>query len=158
MGRSDITLSERSVLDGQVFTSSLLDAALADDGTLEVLIITPAGGTITLRALGVVSGIGEIELFEGTTVSGNGSGLTEVNHNRVGTPKVTTCTVFSGPTITLDGTLLHHDFIPAAGSGLITGIDPFVLEQATNYLLRVTNLSGGAAHTSLTVDLIDSNL
>lgn len=158
MARAGITANERSIIDGQAFTSSFLNAALVTATSAEVLIQTPATGTITLRATGRAAGISQLLLFEGPTFSVAGAALTEVNHNRVGTPLVTTCIVTSGPTTSADGTLLHDDFIVAAGSGSFTGKDGIILEQDTDYLLRLTNLSGGNVHASIVVEFSDSNL
>ena len=76
----------------------------------------------------------DIRLFEGTTVSSDGTGLTESNLNRASSK-------------TDDGTQIDFDLIETSkhqGGGIDDIPSEWILKPDNNYLLRLTNNSGGA--------------
>ncbi len=93
-------------------------------------------------------GAGDVFFFEETTVSANGSAATIFNMNR-NFANLPLTTVFMGPTITGDGTLLDAGLIPGDskkgtfGGNVRGGV--IILKPNTKYLCRVTNVSGATA-------------
>lgn len=147
--------------EGSFFSTGLGDAALANAGTLEILIQTPATGTIHARFGGSVGGDIRMGLFEGTTFSAAGTTLVPSNRNRM-SANVTTVTLSHTPTITLDGTVLFDGYVGGGSGGnaiggQIASFEEFILDQSTSYLARVTNVSGQAQVSSLTVNFYDTN-
>ena len=100
------------------------------------LIITADGGEV------------DIDFFEGTTVSADGTQLLEPvdrNRNFKSTPDMI---FYANPTITDDGENISFLWIPTvnAGQSVTKSLaeyegDVWILEQATNYLMRLTNNS-----------------
>lgn len=147
--------------EGSFFSTGLADPALANDGVLEIVIQTPATGAIHARFAGAAGGDFRVGLFEGTTFSAAGTTLTPSNRNRLSSI-VTTATFTHTPTLTLDGTALFDGYIGGgtggnAIGGQISSFEEFILDQSTNYLARVTNVSGQASLASLTVQFYDTN-
>lgn len=95
-----------------------------------------------------------VEFFEDTTVTANGTGLSEINHNRT-SANVAELAVFEDPTVTADGTIL---FIfrsgTSTGSGRVGGRvqreDEYVLKQNANYQIKITSISNS---TDITTDI-----
>lgn len=147
--------NHRMIHDGFYFDVSGFVAGIANGGNLDILIKCPAASPVhlTLAGLAVEDTPWNIYLYEGTTVSADGSQVTLRNHNRYGGSDDTffATTVYTGPTITGVGTQIHTDYIPPSGSGansgqLIPVLDTeWVLgdpDNAVNYLIRATNNSG----------------
>lgn len=148
-----ISSEHRQTHDGMTFHFTERFAALANLGVHNVLFKVPAGTyphAYTFR-FSIQDAPVNIEIYEGTTVSADGSAVSTFNRNRNST-RTPTCTAFTGPTITGDGTLIHDRYVPSAGgSGVNTvGIigdgagEEWLLKPSTNYLIRLTNNSGGA--------------
>lgn len=141
---------------GIMFGATVYDAALANAADLELLLQVGAG-VAHARLVGRIGGDGELRLFEGTTFSSAGSAVASVNRNR--TKSITsTVTVTSAPTITDDGTELETQLIPGGSGFLLSGggegpvFEEVILAPSTNYLLRLTNISGGNQPANLAVD------
>lgn len=153
-----ISEEHRMIHDGFMFDASGIEATVANAGTLDLLIKVPAGyfPHVTLVEFQPSDAALQVDFFEGTTVSADGSAVNTRNHNRAGTPNDSpNTTIFQDPTVTADGTNLHTRHIPDPGgppgrdSGqLVAGGDvEWVLGHPTlakNYLWRLTNNSGGA--------------
>lgn len=95
-----------------------------------------------------------IEFFEDTTVTANGTGLDEINHNRT-SANVAELATFEDPTVTADGTLLFtFRSGSATGSAVIGGRvqreDEYVLKQNANYQIKITAISN---NTNITTDI-----
>lgn len=81
-----------------------------------------------------------VALYETTTTSNNGTGVTAYNHNRNSATN-TGATLTHTPTITGDGTLLcvQHFGVGQRGGGETRAVHEWVLKQNTKYLIRVTS-------------------
>jgi hypothetical protein len=104
-----------------------------------------------------VTGNSTVQLYEGTTFSVAGAAVSMTNHNR-SSSKVFDATVTSGPTVTGVGTQINGTgLIPAGdkhtgGGGEFGFGNEFILAPSTNYLLRTTNVSGGAIKISMSIE------
>ena len=139
---------------GLVFASSLADAALANGADLEMLIRTAAQQSAHMGAAIQVGGDSQVFLFEGPTTTDPGTGLARINSNRV-TPVGTSATLtFSGPTVTVDGLELGTEFLAGGRGGNASGAEGVsagktILNPGTDYLIRLTNQSGGNIYASI---------
>jgi hypothetical protein len=63
--------------------------------------------------------------------------------------------VFTDPTVTDTGTQIHHVWVPPTGAGVGSSVglsevsfgEEWILKPSTDYILRITNGSGGAIDT-----------
>jgi len=92
-----------------------------------------------------------IRLFENPTTTANGTVLSPLNRNRL-SATVSTSAIYSGPTVTADGTELYLTRIVGTGSGANrTGENvglplEWIIDGGNTYLLKVSNTSGGVAN------------
>lgn len=142
---------------GHYFSGGFYNSSVADTTSMELLIQNGSVSTFHMKLGVVASGNSTVQIFEGTTFSGAGTTVTMTNHNRV------SVTAFSGtvthtPTLTLDGTqITATGFIPGGtkhtgGGGDFGFSNELILAKSTNYLIRVTNVSGSAMKASLSVE------
>lgn len=140
--------------EGFVYHGTHRAADLANDGVINLLLAVPAGAYPHLRKIvyHTEGGPIDIELFEGTTTSAAGTGITMFNRNRNSANTADTVVTY-GPTITLDGTLIHDLYSPAGGKDVgsdTNGLaEEWMLATNTQYLLRMTNKTGGIMDYSL---------
>ena len=141
--------------EGQFFTSTVVDTSVADSGTLEILMLTN-GSVPHARFTAQSGGNSRLEIFEDTTVSANGSALVAQNRNRL-SANTATALVYSGPTVTGDGTKIF-DMICAGGTGGNSAggsggmYEELILKASTLYLVRLTNLGGNSQPCGLIAD------
>jgi hypothetical protein len=142
----------KRIHDGQLFSASSFVLELADDAVSMILIRVASFAHMALQA--GCGGNAEIEFFEGTTTSADGSALATPNHNRASATVATTL-VFSGPTPTGDGTELGTGFIPGGtGGNAIGGSTSSFAEwilDANDYMVRLTNRAGTTQPASIQV-------
>lgn len=137
---------------GKMFHASIKVTGILDAGIENILFKVPAGVFPHLHKTRTNVGAGDVDIvsYEGTTVSADGAAVTvdNTNRNSSNTPDMT---IFTGPTITGDGTEIHRLWLPPAGVGIgrsaigLSGAEAgeeWVLKPATNYLHRLTNNSG----------------
>lgn len=145
----------RMIVDGMTYQVYYENTSLANGGTQEFLLVTPASPqAIHLQAieLTVDTGPDSIQIFEGCTVSANGTALTQINRNRNCTT-ASVLNVYRDPTVTGDGTeISKHKIFSAQNKTPITSlgdVDEWVLKYDTNYLVRFTNNSGGVGDVEI---------
>lgn len=139
---------------GTMFSIGLYDGALAAGDSIDVSIDTPSTNYSHITFTASLSGEGEMNMYEGSSVSG-GTPITLYNHKRHST-RTFAGTAVSGPTINSTGTLLHQSLLPggsqAGGAGSsVPFLDEWVLKQNENYLLRCFNRTNQAILASLVV-------
>ena len=92
----------------------------------------------------------DVQIYEGTTTSADGSALSLFNTNR-NSSKTPLTAVYTGPTVSAAGTLIHTAWIPPTATGTGLSANGFVqggtgeeweLQPSTKYLVRLTNNSG----------------
>lgn len=134
---------------GHTYCSGHLAEGVANDASLELLLVT--GATYQAHLSMEVAGGGDyyVSIFEDTTTSDDGTALTERNKVRAITDTANV-TVTHTPTITGDGNQLGPTrYFPggraAAGAGVMgASREEWVLDVSTKYLIRVTNKAGSA--------------
>lgn len=144
-----IILTEHArIHEGKAFMAGILDDAVADAASLEILIQAVNAMHVIFNVS--ASGDCEVHRFEGTTFSATGGALTAFNKNRFSAIE-SGGTITSAPTLTADGTELPPGFIPGgSGGNSLGGQDggyerEIILASSTDYLFRMTNISGLAA-------------
>jgi len=138
--------------DGLV-TASHYDASVNTASPKNILISTPAHDVADIHIAWVISanGPGTVDVYEGATISANGTEINEVRNFRQST--LTPIQIlYHGPTIDSDGTLLFPTaVIGSAGNqvqrtGGVTRQDSeFILKNGTNYIIRFTPGSDGTS-------------
>lgn len=154
--KESIDYSHQKVHEGRFFSGGYYNASVADTASINVLFQNSTNYTHT-KVTVASSGNCLLYIFEDTTVSSAGTTITPINHNR-SSSKTLLGTLTHTPTITGDGTQLNGpSFIPAgdkhSGAGGEMGFNnELILDISTNYLFRVTNVSGGAAKIGIHVE------
>ena len=143
----------RAAHDGFVYHTSGKVLAMIADEVDDFLIDVPAFTFPHFQRFRVIVGRGDIDMvvYEDTLTSNDGTDVGCQNTNR-NADCVSGSTIYSSPTITDVGTLIHTAWIPptSAGQGVsgATGIagetngEEWILKPSTKYLIRMTNNSG----------------
>ena len=120
--------------------------ALAKNAVQEHLIITPNTTSWAHMIFGVAASGGQVdvEIFEGTITSANGSVEPVMNRNR-NSLNANTTLLYDSPTVTSDGTRISKqtfgvDDKKSAGGGSRDS-EEIMLKQNTKYLFRVTEMN-----------------
>lgn len=141
---------------GKMFHAEYADAAVADDGTVDVLLTVPEGTYPHTIFEVAVGGQSEVTLYESPIVSNTGTTIVPYNMNRPMTTTIATVGITHSPAITATGdyTLVHR-IIPGGatvqtrvGGQSSKGVE-WIFKPGTYYLLRITNTSGGAVPVSV---------
>jgi hypothetical protein len=149
---STTSIIHERIHQGLYFSHDEAEPALGSSGALDLLIITDAAAGVHMKLGGSVGDTSRLQLFEGTTVSANGTARTPFNRNRISTVTPLT-SVFFAPTITGVGTLLEDKVIPANLHISENAADlEWVLPPGGSlYLARLTNLAGSASAATLSL-------
>jgi len=85
-----------------------------------------------------------IDIYEGTTVSADGTPVTVFNNDR-NSATTATVSLFTSPTITGDGTLLWRSKLGDSGNpaGSLQTSQELIAKDNENYLLRITKVTSG---------------
>lgn len=149
-----ITITEPHALihSGKMFHWAGKVTGLLNASAVDFLFKVPAATYPHIHRMRANVGAGDVDIqaFEGTTVSADGTPLVvdNLNRNSVITPDMT---MFFNPTVTADGTEIHNIWIPPTSAGVgqsIQGVsgatagEEWILKPSTNYLQRITNNSG----------------
>jgi len=140
---------------GVMYTASYRIASLANDGTLDVAITTPADDFPHIVASPHIGGSAYFDFYEGSTIEG-GTALDSNNNNR-NSANTFGGTVVHTPTVTAVGTPLLIGYYVSGGSGgTASGSNEaasfdaeWCLKPSTTYLFRLTNKSGQTRGASL---------
>ena len=145
-----------ALLEGDLFSVTVVDSIVEDGTSLDVLLIT--GST----KVAMIAGDTDLAFFEDTTISDDGSSESVVNMNR-NSAKLSNTFVFQAPTVTGVGTELFNVSFPGgekkdstSGSGG-THLG-WILKPSSNYLIRITNQSGNAQTISALINIVETEL
>lgn len=137
----------KRVIDSEEFLSSYCWYSVADNADIYLHIKTGAKtlhGNVSIESDGKCYG----KLFEGPTLSNDGTGLDEncLNRETIITPD---STIFYDPTVSNDGTCLECRLLGTAGMFTASGgniLESYwLLDHDSSYLIKVTNKSGGTS-------------
>lgn len=152
------------VHEGRLFSGGYYNNNVADTNSIDVLIQTHATEATHFTVVVSSTGDAEFYLYTGTTFSPAGTAVSMANHNR-NSGNTFQGTVTHTPTVTgvgtqLNGTTLIPGGTKSSGSGGSGAPfnEEFVLATSTNYLLRLTNVSGGAQKMEISVRTYFPNL
>ena len=134
---------------GTLYEIGYVNETVADNGDIELLVTTAVGQSAHMRFIAAAGGDARIALFENPTVSNVGTGLTEINRNRLSSNTAETAVTHT-PTTSADGTQLMDHLLPGGsgffggGGGSETSFEEFILKPNEQYLFRITNIAGTA--------------
>lgn len=133
---------------GEMFVASRFGSAVANNGTLELLVTTAATRASTLRVRSQPNASVRLQLYEDPTASNDGTAnaAVPVQRNSSATPLAT---VTHTPTTSSPGTLLM-ECIPDDEGPINWNLKP-----SEQYLVRLTNVSGGATNLSLILEIFE---
>jgi len=143
--------------EGKGFTLAKRLSIANVGGTHEFLGIVPALVYPHFRKITVASDGGpfDVDFYEGTTVSDNGTAVTACNNNR-NSATTAELLIYDTPTITGDGTLLEPILIPGTKqSGALgsEGSNEWDLKQDEKYMIRITNNTTGGGSSNFTINI-----
>jgi hypothetical protein len=144
-----VAINHYRLHEGMAFIAYYLQngvSPLADGASINIAIAANAGYYPHLTVGGFCGGDSTMFIYESATASG-GTAFTPINRNR---NSLTTSNVAMtiNPTVTSTGTELFEEFFPGglkkkAGGGGGDALE-YVIKPLTNYLIRLTNISGSA--------------
>ena len=127
---------------------------LADGASINIVLAAGPGTTPHMTVGSFCGGDSEFFLFEGATSTG-GTSFTPVRRNRTIATTSNVAMVIN-PTVTGTGTELFEEFIPGGAKKRAAGGSgdslEYVLAPLTNYLVRLTNMSGSAQIAELVLE------
>ena len=138
---------------GHFYSVSKIFAAVADDGVGELLVRVPSNTTLYVNIFGASTAQFQGFLFEAPTNSDDGTTQAVIATNR-SDGKTSGVLAFHTPTITGTGTALGEVVAPGGTKNQSIGSSgggnvEWVLDGGKDYLVRITNNSGGAADISI---------
>ena len=143
--------------EGRAFIAYYLQngiAPLADDASINIAIAANAGYAPHLTIGAFCGGDSTLFVYESATASG-GTGFTPIQRNRTSTTASNVAMTIN-PTVTNTGTEIYEEFLPGgtkkkAGGGSGESLE-FVIKPLTNYLIRLTNISGSAQTAEIVLE------
>jgi len=145
-----ITLPHAKVHEGNMYKAEYHLTTLTDASYAEMMIVNGATKELHMVFNVVTEGKSTIKLFEGGTITSNGSSVTVYNMNRVSS-NTSTAVVFHTPVFSTTGTLIDTSFIaggtisPAVKDtqgGVVRNGTEFIFNKSTKYNLSVLNQRG----------------
>ena len=155
-----VTMNEIHALihEGLVYSAFYHAEAVIDNGDIELLLTTAASRPVHLILDAMFTGDALLQIFEGTTVSANGTVLTPTNRNRTSS-NTATMTVHHTPTVTGDGTALLNggQFLPSGSGPIKLGVldNEIILAANTLHLVRLQNIAGAAADLGVALNFYE---
>jgi hypothetical protein len=144
---------------GNGYIAGYYDAAIVNNGTMDIFILMSADRSAHAIWDIAVSADFTFQLFESIVVSGNGTGLSELNRARYSS-NTSNHQIFHTPAgVNVSAaTAFPIKFIPGGSGGIATGGQDggfdreVILKKGLNYLFRLTNISGQTNKASLTLE------
>ena len=137
-----------------IYENRLNGSQLLDNASIDIVIASASGVPMHMTVGAFCGGDAELYLYEGTTATGGTSKVAK-NRNRTSLKTSSTAALLD-PTISVLGTELFAELLPgglkkAAGGGGAEALE-YILAPLTNYLIRVTNISGASQNATLTLE------
>lgn len=140
---------------GEYFSASYIDLSFTNAEVLNIG-IKMNGNYAHLREKVNADGNVTVEFYENSVFTG-GTDLTQINRNRA-SDKPSLLSISHGVSVSNAGDLLAEHLIAAGGGFFSRGAgsggwdEEYILVPSTSYLLRITNVSGGAADLGVSID------
>lgn len=151
-----IANEHHEIHEGNKYTAGHTATAIASGATFDFLFVAPNTTKrchLTWAWLNWNNGV-TLQIYEGTTVSSNGTSLTTFNHER-NSGNSATGLAFHTPTVTTVGTVCYPSIYSPAGikmSAENRSEHEYVAKQNTKYLFRFTNDTGATANINFFFD------
>ena len=136
---------------GWMFHYTQKTLAVVNNASVLYLLKNPAGNYPHLHKMRTSVGNGDVDilLYEAPTTSADGTLQTTYNVNR-DSSNASSMEIYLTPTVSVNGALIHEGWAPPTGTGVgnssglvgLTEGEEWMLAPATNYLKKITNLSG----------------
>jgi hypothetical protein len=160
---NDISISivddrTRKVRQGEIYHFGHLFPTVGIDEDADVF-LKVGSNRVTVTLSTAVGAESEFRIYEGTTTTDDGTSVLTANRNRTSSLTFTS-SVFHSPTVDTLGTQLTEDYFPAGVKNKEVGssseqTSSWILKPNTNYLLRVSNISGGIEEVSISGDIFE---
>lgn len=138
------------------------NAALANNGTIDIVVMTGADYAAHIVWLANIGGDALITIFRDSTGVSAGSALVPANRNQEAPIRASTVSALLNPTIVGDGdplitggVLLPGGTGGAAQGGGGEGRDEFIQPVSTTFLYRLTNVSGQVKKMNFGLDFYE---
>jgi hypothetical protein len=143
--------SHQKIIDQQRFFCWRYASGLANGVNYDLAVVTHA--TIKANMIFAIRWIatGRVEIYEGATLSNNGTALTTYNRDR-NSATVGSTLFYHTPTVTATGTLILGSIHPVGTDALSLMSDydhHLILKANTKYLIRMASTSGSNSYTML---------
>ena len=137
-----------------IYENRLNGSQLLDNASIDIVIASASGVPMHMTIGAFCGGDAEFYLYEGTTATGGTSKVAQ-NRNRTSLKTSSTAALLD-PTISALGTELFAELLPggvkkAAAGGGGEALE-YILAPLTNYLMRMTNISGASQNATLTLE------
>lgn len=137
-----------------IYENRLNGTQLLDNASIDIVIASASGVPMHMTIGAFCGGDAEFYLYEGTTATGGTSKVAQ-NRNRTSLKTSSTAALLD-PTISVLGTELFAELLPggvkkAAAGGGGEALE-YILAPLTNYLMRMTNISGASQNATLTLE------
>ena len=132
---------------------------VADDGVVRFRIILAATKRLHCKFELAVGGNSRFDLYQGTTYDADGTELVEYNQDR-GAADSASPSTYHTPTVNTLGTKILPGVLPGgvknfAGGGSARSFTEWILKPSTDYLLVITNVSGGVIDIAVTAEFYE---
>ena len=127
---------------------------LLDNDSIDFVIASASGVPMHMTIGAICGGDAELYLYEGATATG-GTSKTAVKRNRTSSKTSSTAALLD-PTVSATGTEVFAELLPGgvkkkAGGGEGGSLE-YILSPLTNYLVRLTNVSGASQYATLELE------
>lgn len=151
-GQRPVVDAHTHIHRGQMFTADYDVAALANNASIDIILTTPADDYPHLNINAGIGGDGLLYIYEDVVFTG-GTLLTIVNHKFTSTNTAGEVLLHT-PTVSDVGNNKITHYIPGGTGGISVGgvggrSEELILKPSTNYLIRLTNVSGQARRASI---------
>jgi len=150
-----IDIAHDMVHEGASYIASHLFSAVVTTASADIHILNGASKKLHINVVGSPEGKCYGYVYEGTTYTNSGTALVAYNKDRSST-NTTSATIFHTPTVNALGTQVLVTLFPggqgpkSVGTAIRTNSE-IILKESTDYLFRLTNVSG--ANKDITIEL-----
>ena len=146
--------------EGEVFSMSHMEANIANGGSIDMLFLVGDEHPLQWTHECLASKTFKIEIYEGPTVSDNGTPLDIINMNRESSKELDTV-AYTDPTITNNGLKLFEQVLPGGGAQPSSGGSSrpnleWLFARGGRYYMVMTNISGAAGDASCVVNMYET--